>query len=98
MKAINQFSIDLFNRLGIGVSGNIDNINLGRVQELFPNYKFIVDKENTNDAGRNVNIGHQKYKAFETEVIVINKETEEVVLSMVYTHTASGRIAEVRVN
>lgn len=98
MKAIHQFVIELFTRLGIGVSGNIDNINLGRVQELFPNYKFVVYKNETKDADRDVQIGHQKYKAFETEVIVINKETEEVVISMVYTHTASGHIAEVRVN
>lgn len=35
-----QFLIDLFNTLGMGINGNVNNINLTKASGYFPNYDF----------------------------------------------------------
>jgi len=40
-----RFIIELLNRLGLGVNGNIKSLNTDKVKEMLPSYTFVKVKE-----------------------------------------------------
>ena len=76
-----RFIIELLNRLGLGVNGNIKSLNTDKSRDIIPNYVFV--KVSGNDS--------------QTTYAVTDAETAQTDFSITYTHNEKGVITKVEI-
>lgn len=83
VRNMKKFILNFFHRIGIGVNSNINNINNVRVQDIFPDYKF--------KKGVASDLGNGMYST----IIHVMDNDDNIVFTLSYTHTESGKVTNV---